>query len=110
MLIPLLVILGVVVLVIVIIAAMYNSLVAAKKMVENAWSQIDVQLKRRYDLIPNLLETVKGYAKHEAGVMEKVTEYRSAAMQVPSGDTGAKIAAENQLTGAIKGLMVQMEA
>ena len=110
MLIPLLVIPGVVVLVIVIMAAMYNSLVAAKKMVENAWSQIDVQLKRRYDLIPNLLETVKGYAKHEAGVMEKVTEYRSAAMQVPSGDTGAKIAAENQLTGAIKGLMVQMEA
>jgi len=92
------------------VIAMYNGLVRAKKQVANAWSQIDVQLKRRYDLIPNLVETVKGYAKHESTVFEKVTAARSSAMAVRSGDTAAKISAENELGGALRSLMVQVEA
>ena len=62
------------------IVALYNGLIGARNKVQNAWSQIDVQLKRRADLIPNLVETVKGYAKHEKGVFERVTEARSAIM------------------------------
>lgn len=92
------------------VVAMYNGLVRAKKQVANAWSQIDVQLKRRYDLIPNLIETVKGYAKHESTVFEKVTAARGNAMAVRTGDTAAKISAENELGGALRGLMVQVEA
>ena len=95
---------------VIMLVAMYNGLVRKKKLVDNAWSQIDVQLKRRYDLIPNLVETVKGYAAHEAGLLEKVTLARTRAMGVPSGDTGAKIAAETELGGALRGLMVQVEA
>ena len=105
---------GIIVIVLVIavimLVAMYNGLVRKKKLVDNAWSQIDVQLKRRYDLIPNLVESVKGYAAHEAGLLEKVTLARTRAMGVPSGDTGAKIAAETELGGALRGLMVQVEA
>ncbi|NLE55609.1 MAG: LemA family protein [Lentisphaerae bacterium] len=95
---------------VIMLVAMYNGLVRKKKLVDNAWSQIDVQLKRRYDLIPNLVESVKGYAAHEAGLLEKVTLARTRAMGVPSGDTGAKIAAETELGGALRGLMVQVEA
>ena len=87
---------------------MYNGLVRNRKEVDNAWAQIDVQLKRRCDLIPNLLETVKGYAAHESSVFEKVTQARSAAMAARG--TGEKIAAETNLGGALKGLMVQVEA
>lgn len=90
------------------VIGMYNGLVRAGKLVDNAWAQIDVQLKRRYDLIPNLVETVKGYAGHEASVLEKVTQARSNAMA--AAGTGAKISAETELTGALKGLMVQVEA
>ena len=90
------------------IVGIYNSLVRRRKEVDNAWAQIDVQLKRRCDLIPNLLETVKGYAAHEAGVLEKVTQARSAAMSARG--TGEKIAAETGLSGALKSLMVQVEA
>ena len=88
--------------------AIYNKLVRSRKEVDNAWSQIDVQLKRRYDLIPNLVETVKGYAAHESGVFERVTNARSDAMAARGAD--ARIAAENQLGGALRGLMVQLEA
>ena len=95
---------------VIMLVAMYNGLVRKKKLVDNAWSQIDVQLKRRYDLIPNLVESVKGYAAHEAGLLEKVTLARTRDMGVPSGDTGAKIAAETELGGALRGLMVQVEA
>ncbi len=101
---------GIAVVVVMIIIGMYNGLVRAKKQVDNAWSQIDVQLKRRYDLIPNLVETVKGYAGHEATLLEKVTAARAGAMNVRAGDTGAKIAAETQLSGALRNLMVQVEA
>jgi len=88
--------------------AIYNKLVRSRKEVDNAWSQIDVQLKRRYDLIPNLVETVKGYAAHESGVFERVTKARGEAMAARGAD--ARIAAENQLGGALRGLMVQLEA
>lgn len=106
----LLLLIAIVAVIVLVVVVMYNGLVRRKKQVDNAWSQIDVQLKRRYDLIPNLVETVKGYAGHEATLLENVTKARSHAMGVPSGDTGAKIAAETQLGGALRGLMIQVEA
>ena len=72
--------------------SIYNSLVGLSNRVKNAWSQIDVQLKRRHDLIPNLIETVKGYMTHERQVMENITKYRSQAMD--AGTVGEKAAAE----------------
>ena len=86
----------------------YNSLVALKKRVENAWAQIDVQLKRRADLIPNLIETVKGYAKFEKKVLTEVTEARTAVMTAKSPKESAK--AENMLTGALKTIFAVAEA
>lgn len=85
----------------------YNSLVVKRTRVDNGWAQIDVQLKRRYDLIPNLVETVKGYAAHEKEVLEKVTELRSRAM----GATSPKEAAEtnNMLTATLKTLFAVAE-
>jgi LemA protein len=84
----------------------YNGLIRVVNQAKEAFSDIDVQLKRRYDLIPNLVESVKGYAAHEAGVFEKVTEARSNAMQA----TGtAKAEAENQLSGALKSLFAVAE-
>ncbi|MEX2254948.1 MAG: LemA family protein, partial [Acidimicrobiia bacterium] len=89
---------------------MYNSLVRSRNRVDNAWSQIDVQLKRRYDLIPNLVETVKGYAAHEKSTFEAVTAARSQAMQVQQGgDVAQQAQAENQLTGALKSLFAVAE-
>ena len=105
-----LIVLAAAVVLVLIVIGMYNGLVRAKKQVENAWSQIDVQLKRRYDLIPNLVETVKGYAGHESAVLENVTRARSNAMSASSSDTGAKISAETELSGAIRSLMIQVEA
>ena len=99
----------VVLLVVILIAAiigMYNTLVRLRNTVEEAWSTIDVQLKKRYDLIPNLVETVKGYAKHEGETLEKVIAARNLAM-TSSGD--AKIAAENALTGTLKSLFALQE-
>ena len=85
----------------------YNRLIVLRNRVQEAWSDIDVQLKRRYNLIPNLIETVKGYATHEREVLEKVTEARTRAM----GATGAeeKGQAENMLTGALKSLFAVSE-
>ena len=103
-----LIVLAVIVVLVLVVIGMYNGLIRSKKQVDNAWSQIDVQLKRRCDLIPNLIETVKGYAGHEASVFEKVTLARSNAMAATG--TGEKIAAETELTGALRGLMVQVEA
>ncbi len=87
---------------------MYNSLITLRNRCDNAWSQVDVQLRRRFDLIPNLVETVKGYARHESGVFERVTQARTAAM----GATTPKEAgqAENVLTGALKSLFAVAEA
>lgn len=86
---------------------LYNGLIRLATQIEEAWAQIDVQLKRRTDLIPNLVETVKGYAKHEKGVFEEVTKARSALMKA---DTPAKSAeANNMLTGALKSLFAVAE-
>ena len=85
----------------------YNSLVRLKNRAEEALSDIDVQTKRRYDLIPNLIESVKGYMAHESGVFEKVTEARTRAMNAGSGKE--KLAAENMLTGALKTLFAVSE-
>tara|TARA_B100000949_G_scaffold136695_1_gene120313 strand:- start:1026 stop:1589 length:564 start_codon:yes stop_codon:yes gene_type:complete len=100
--------LGVVALIGIFIWVTYNSLVTLRIRVDEAWSDINVQLKRRLDLIPNLVETVKGYAKHESGVFEKVTEARAAVM----GAKGVKdtAAAENQFEGALKSLFAVAEA
>jgi LemA protein len=105
------VILGVIVLVIVAIIGMYNSLIKLKNRVEEAWSDIDVQLKRRYDLIPNLVETVKGYAAHESQTFEKVTAARTAAMAAAGkGDAKAQAEAENMLSGTLKSLFALSES
>ena len=89
------------------VVAIYNSLVVLRNRIENAWSQIDVQLKRRTDLIPNLIETVKGYASHEKGVFIKVTEARSALMNATGVEDQAQ--ANNMLTGALKSLFAVAE-
>ena len=88
--------------------ATYNSLVSLRVRVEEAWSDITVQLKRRLDLIPNLIETVKGYAAHESGVLENVTKARAQAMQATGVEDTA--AAENQLEGALKSLFAVSES
>jgi LemA protein len=88
--------------------AIYNGLVNGRVETANAWAQIDVQLKRRHDLIPNLVETVKGYAKHESGTLEKVIQARNAA--VSAHGVGNQVAAENQLSGALRQLFALSEA
>jgi LemA protein len=94
-----LIILILIVIVILIIIGMYNSLIRLRNQVKNAWSQIDVQLKRRHDLIPNLVETVKGYMKHERETLENITNARSRAMKAET--IGDKARAEGELDGAI---------
>lgn len=87
---------------------LYNSLIAARLRVNEAFSQIDVQLKRRTDLIPNLIETVKGYAKHEKGVFEKVTELRSDLMHAKTPEKKAEV--NNMLSDALKSIFAVAEA
>lgn len=94
--------------IILIAAVIYNSLVGAKNRVDEAWSDIEVQLKRRYDLIPNLVETVKGYAKQESSVLENVTKARTMAMG--AGSMQEKLKDENMLSGALKSLFAVSEA
>ena len=101
------VLLGIVVVVGVWVAAMYNSFVKLVNHTKEAWADIDVQLKRRYDLIPNLVNTVKGYAKHEEGTLTKVTEMRAAAINAQGPE--AKAGAENMLSGALKSLFAVSE-
>ena len=86
----------------------YNGLITSRNRVDEAWSDIEVQLKRRYDLIPNLVNTVKGYASHESGVFEKVTQARTAAMN--AGGMPDKLQRENLLSGALKSLFAVAEA
>ncbi|NBN78903.1 LemA family protein [Microvirga tunisiensis] len=90
--------------------ALYNGLVKRRQMVAEGWSGIDVQLKRRADLIPNLVETVKGYAAHEKATLEAVTGLRTAAAQVPAGDIAARAAVESQLSQALGRLLAVAEA
>ncbi len=86
----------------------YNGLITLKNRVDEAWSDIDVQLKRRYDLIPNLVATVKGYATHEAGTLEKVTQARTAAMAAQGPHD--KAVAENMLSNTLKSIFALAEA
>lgn len=102
------IIIGVIVVLALIAVGMYNSLIALRIRVDEAWSDIDVQLKRRYDLIPNLVETVKGYAKHEKSAFENVTKARSAAMGAK--DPESKGEAEATLAGALKSVFAVAEA
>ena len=102
-----LVVLGVVALVVLVGVGLYNSLVRARVRVDEGWSGISTQLKRRHDLIPNLVETVKGYAAHEKGVLEKVTELRSRAMGAAT--TGQVAQTEGLLTQALRGLYAVAE-
>ncbi|MDP1808236.1 MAG: LemA family protein [Actinomycetota bacterium] len=101
------IIFGIVVLVLLALAGIYNRLVTLRNRIDNAWSQIDVQLKRRYDLIPNLIETVKGYAAHERELLENVTKARAEA--ISAGSVGDQAKAENALTGTLRSLFAVAE-
>ena len=103
---------GLIIIVVLVVAGlalvgMYNGLITLKNRVDEAWSDIDVQLKRRYDLIPNLINTVKGYATHEKELFENVTKARTAAMS--AGTPGEKQEAENMLSGTLKSLFAVSE-
>jgi len=87
----------------------YNGLVRLRNQVKNAWAQIDVQLKRRYDLIPNLVETAKGYMKHERETLEAVTNARNLAQQVSSAGAGERAKAEGELSSALSRLLAVVE-
>lgn len=101
------IILGIVVVLVLAIIGIYNGLIRLKNQVKNAWAQIDVQLKRRNDLIPNLVETVKGYMKHEKGVLENITKARSAVLAAQTVDAKAK--ASNMLSDTLKSLFAVSE-
>lgn len=100
-------VLGIIVVLAVIIIAMYNGLVTSRQKVKNAWSQIDVQLQRRFDLIPNFVETVKGYMQHEKDTLTKVTELRTSWANATTVDEKAEL--NNQLSGALKTIMAVSE-
>jgi LemA protein len=103
------VIIGVVVVLLIIFIAVFNGLVRLRNQVKNAWAQIDVQLKRRYDLIPNLMETVKGYMKHERETLEAVTNARNIAQQASSAGAGERAKAEGELSSALSRLLAVVE-
>lgn len=102
--------LGLIALVALYLVVIYNGLVRARQMAEEAWSGIDVQLKRRADLIPNLIETVKGYAAHEKGTLEEVVKLRNQAQAVPVGDVAGRAQAEGLLSQALGKLFALAEA
>ncbi len=107
--IPILIVVGIAVILVIYVIAAYNGLVTRRNQVDNAWSQIDVQLKRRLDLVPNLVETVKGYAAHERETLQSVVEARNAALAAP--DTPhAQAEASNLLSGALRQLFALSEA
>jgi len=103
-----LIVVGIIVLIIIWVISLYNGLVRLRNRRQNAFADIDVQLRQRHDLVPQLVETVKGYASHEKELLLKVTEARTAAMAATSID--GKIVAEQQLSAALQGLKVQVEA
>jgi len=100
-------IVAIIVVIVLLLIVLYNGLAGLRVRADSAWSDIDVQLKRRHDLIPNLVETVKGYAAHEKGTFENIARYRSAAMSATSVDEKAQ--AEGQLTQALRGLLAVAE-
>lgn len=104
---PTLIVIGLLVVLAAFVVSLYNRLVRLRNQAEEAWAQIDVQLRRRHDLIPNLVETVRGYAEHEKGVFEAVTEARSAA--VAAGGVREQAQAEAGLTGALRSLFAVAE-
>ncbi|MDD3498120.1 MAG: LemA family protein [Candidatus Moranbacteria bacterium] len=105
-----LILLGILAVAFIWVIALYNGLIRLKNRVDEAWSDIDVQLKRRYDLIPNLISTVKGYAAHESATFQKVTEARTAAMTAhESGDAKAQAKAENMLSDTLKSIFALAE-
>lgn len=107
----LIIIIAIIVVLVIWAIAVYNSLIKGRNQVDEAWSDIDVQLKRRYDLIPNLVETVKGYASHEKEVFQKVTEARAQALSAEkAGDPAGVAKAENMLSGALKSLFAVSES
>jgi len=103
----LLIVLAILVVAVLFVIGIYNSLIRLRNQVKNAWSQIDVQLKRRHDLIPNLIETAKGYMKHERDTLDSVTQARSRA--VGAGSVGDKSSAEGALSGALGKFMLVVE-
>lgn len=103
------IILGIIALLVLWLIAMYNGFVKARIKVDNSWSDIRVFLKKRFDLIPNLVNTVKGYATHESETFEKVTQARNAAVAVPSGDVQGSAEANQVLGGALRGLLAIAE-
>lgn len=105
-----LIILGIIVILAIVLIQIFNRFVRNKNVVKDAWSNIDVALRRRYDLIPNLVETVKGYAAHEKTTLENVVNARNAAMAVPSGDINEQIKAENQLQQSLRSIFALSEA
>ncbi len=102
------IILGVIVVIVLYAIMLYNRMVALRQTVNQSWSDISVQLKQRHDLVPNLVETVKGYAAHERGTLEAVTQARNAAVSAANPEAQAK--AENMLTGALRQLFALSEA
>jgi len=104
------VLLVILVVVVLAIVSIYNRLVGLRVRSENAWSDIDVQLKRRADLVPNLVSTVKGYAAHERGTLDAVTQARTRAVAAQSAGPAQRAQAENELTAALRGLTVAVEA
>jgi LemA protein len=103
------VIIGIIVVLLIAFAATYNGLVRLRNQVKNAWAQIDVQLKRRYDLIPNLVETVKGYMKFERETLEAVTKARNVAVQASSSGAAERGKAEGELSSALTRLLAVVE-
>ena len=102
------IILAIIAIIVVFVISMYNGLVTSKVKVDNAWSQIDVQLQRRFDLIPNFVETVKGYASHESETFEKIAQLRTA--WANAGTVSEKAELDNQLSGALKTIMAVSES
>ncbi|MBT8254343.1 MAG: LemA family protein, partial [Bacteroidia bacterium] len=103
------ILLGLIAVIVFIMIGIFNRFAKNRNMVQDAWSNIDVALKRRYDLIPNLVETVKGYAKHEKTTFEEVINARNRAMQVPQGDISGQIKAENQLQQTLRSIFALAE-
>ena len=104
------IIVGLIVLLAIWLIMAYNGLIAMRQRVNQAFSDIDVQTKQRHDLVPNLVETVKGYAGHERGTLEAVVQARNAAIAAPAGNVAAQAAAENALSGALRQLFALSEA
>lgn len=104
------IIIAAIILLLILMIVIFNKFARNRNFVNDAWSNIDVALKKRYDLVPNLVDTVKGYAKHESETLEKVVQARNTAMNVPPDDIPGKIAAENLLSQTLRSIFILSEA